>query len=853
MNPLRTGASAVFPYTKALEQKYTKMSRFEDRFEMFKVVGKEIHLPRELFPVGAIDERVEGYPIHVKSKFIPRNDDQLRIVKESEALLRNDTSHIIEAATGFGKTVIGAELIARIGVKALVIINKEDLIKQWFDALQIIGFDKSDVGLIQADSCAVAGRKVCIGMIHSLAKAGRYPDWIYNEFGLVIFDESASPDTLVTTDKGQIRIQDIVKNEINCKALSYNLELEVYEWKHILAYHEHPPKNPMMRIHHEKGYLDFTSEHLVLTKRGWVKAQNLTSGDVLYIDLCTSQHYNNSKLKGDYYGSMVIRDNIRGWECTPIQEQEVCEIKDKPWAQTGQISVGEVLETKSNGWNTPKEKSEWGLGGLLCNLYDSARELAPTLLPCNLHRRWEAYSCSYFTRTSLERVVGMVAYGRWRVEQRVPYFGFKQVSKTRLRSITKIPKDSGRWGGYTKSQRALLNLQQRIKQVLKEGVKRVLCAMYDVQIGRGAFRRKSENVQSVQRENEHTRWVQEGEGVLYQRSMSESKKDDVLPTKQEGIFGGRQREGHSLGGETRILWVERIATPTLVYDIEVEDNHNFVANGIVVHNCHIVGAETFSETCWKFPSKLRLGLSATPYRKDGKDGVFKGHIGKVMVKGVVETLIPKVIIQRTGFKLPLVPRKVQGSDGQWKTRMVQFPHSPGRTQGLNKLLAKDNSRNNIIASFVKAAYDKGRNTVIMSELKEGHLEVLKSKFVQSGIPTKDIDFYVGGMKEAAREKAKRARVVLATYQMCSMATDAPWWDTLVLATPRSDVNQIVGRVRREYEGKISALDEGKVEGKPPVVLDLVDDDSPLLAGYCEARKKWYRSIKAVLRIGGSNE
>ena len=37
-----------------------------------------------------------------------------------------------------------------------------------------------------------------------------------------------------------------------------------------------------------------------------------------------------------------------------------------------------------------------------------------------------------------------------------------------------------------------------------------------------------------------------------------------------------------------VVMVERICEPTTVYDIEVEDNHNFFANGILVHNCGII-------------------------------------------------------------------------------------------------------------------------------------------------------------------------------------------------------------------------------------------------------------------------
>jgi superfamily II DNA or RNA helicase len=66
--------------------------------------------------------------------------------------------------------------------------------------------------------------------------------------------------------------------------------------------------------------------------------------------------------------------------------------------------------------------------------------------------------------------------------------------------------------------------------------------------------------------------------------------------------------------------------------------------------------------------------------------------------------------------------------------------------------------------------------------------------------------------------------------MTSEATDVPWWDCLLLATPRANVTQAVGRVLREYPGK-----------PKPVVVDFVDTDSVILQGYFKARLRQYTS------------
>jgi len=51
------------------------------------------------------------------------------------------------------------------------------------------------------------------------------------------------------------------------------------------------------------------------------------------------------------------------------------------------------------------------------------------------------------------------------------------------------------------------------------------------------------------------------------------------------------------------------AETQFVYDIEVEaPHHNFVANGLVVHNCHHYGGCQFREVCSKDPSARKMYL-----------------------------------------------------------------------------------------------------------------------------------------------------------------------------------------------------------------------------------------------------
>ncbi len=254
------------------------------------------------------------------------------------------------------------------------------------------------------------------------------------------------------------------------------------------------------------------------------------------------------------------------------------------------------------------------------------------------------------------------------------------------------------------------------------------------------------------------------------------------------------------------------------YPSEFYESFGFV----LVDEVHRLGAEHFSEAAWLFPAWARLGLSATPKRKDGRDIVFRQHIGPVLVKTEQMTLSCRVLRKNTRWKVP-----------RWKDKLthewVKAPHSASRHAHILKSMVKDPIRNGHIVKFVMKAAEKGRHIIIFSHQLQ-HLDVLMALCIKAGLPSKDCALYVGGLNKAQREAAKLKQFVFATYGMCSEATDMPRKDTGVLGTPRSDVVQTVGRLLREHEDKA-----------PPVLMDPVDLDSHVYAGFAINRLSFYKA------------
>lgn len=250
---------------------------------------------------------------------------------------------------------------------------------------------------------------------------------------------------------------------------------------------------------------------------------------------------------------------------------------------------------------------------------------------------------------------------------------------------------------------------------------------------------------------------------------------------------------------------------------------------VIWDECHRVGADKFAESAWNLPARKRLGLSATPKRKDGKSNVIEAHIGPVAVTISKADLTPKVYVLQTEWMPPVIQR-----NGQW----VKFPFKAGRTMKANKSMAEDMNRNELIVDLIGMAYRKNRKVIFLTDLLS-HIELV-GKSLTKQVPGSRIGKYVGGLTTKQREVAASKQVILSTYKMASEGTNIPSMDTCVLGLPRADVVQMVGRILRKHDGK-----------KEPVVFDLVDVGHKLFIDYHKARMKWYRSIGAEIEYVGT--
>lgn len=139
------------------------------------------------------DRRVVGKPINLKFKG-DLWDYQIRAIEEFKTLLdKGATGFFLEAAPGSGKTVMGIKMLSMIDKPTLIIVPKSDLVKQWKERiLSFSNLREKDIGVVEGGVGDFEGKKVVIGLIHSVIIPRISTKEFCSYFGAVLFDECDS-------------------------------------------------------------------------------------------------------------------------------------------------------------------------------------------------------------------------------------------------------------------------------------------------------------------------------------------------------------------------------------------------------------------------------------------------------------------------------------------------------------------------------------------------------------------------------------------------------------------------------------------------------------------------------------
>ena len=134
----------------------------------------------------------------------------------------------------------------------------------------------------------------------------------------------------------------------------------------------------------------------------------------------------------------------------------------------------------------------------------------------------------------------------------------------------------------------------------------------------------------------------------------------------------------SFGGHTasakldsvQVVQVDSTLRSEEVFDIEVDEDHSFFANGVAVSNCHHLPAESFRQIAEMFTAPYRMGLTATYERDDMLHLELPRLIGGVVYRLQPEDLAGRYLsdytVERVNVEL------TEGEKAEYRQNYRQF-------------------------------------------------------------------------------------------------------------------------------------------------------------------------------------
>jgi superfamily II DNA or RNA helicase len=281
-----------------------------------------------------------------------------------------------------------------------------------------------------------------------------------------------------------------------------------------------------------------------------------------------------------------------------------------------------------------------------------------------------------------------------------------------------------------------------------------------------------------------------------------------LPELEIGLIGDGKKE---------IGEVLTIAVVNSLYKCAAEIKDHF--GNLIVDEVHRTPARTFTEAVSAFDSRYMLGLSATPYRRDGLTRVIYFYCGEE-----VHRIDPDALQEQQKIMKPSL--KVRHTD-------FDYPYNDDYQLMLTELV-RDEKRNDMIVEDVLAQANGHGIALALSDRKE-HCKTLYDLFrkrTKARLLTGDVA--ISRRKAILGElKNGQVNVLVATSQLIGEGFDVKALSSLFLTTPI----RFTGKLK-QCAGRILRTDDGK---KAAVIFDYVDRAGVLQASF-ESRCSAYEQI-----------
>lgn len=283
-----------------------------------------------------------------------------------------------------------------------------------------------------------------------------------------------------------------------------------------------------------------------------------------------------------------------------------------------------------------------------------------------------------------------------------------------------------------------------------------------------------------------------------------------IPRNEVGMIGN---------GTFKIGDTITVAIINSLYPVAENIKHHF--GHVIVDECHRTPSRTFTEAVCAFDAKYMLGLSATPYRRDGLTKLITWFVGRT-TKIERDNLTEEDIV----FNVEVMTRKTDFTP--WYDPSAEY------SQMLSELAKNENRNRLIVADIVQETNNGGGTCLVLSDRKS-HCETIGALLRNTGT---SVDVLTSDTKDCERKSivsrlnAGDVKVLVATGQLIGEGFDCKRLSTLFLATPikfSGRLIQYLGRVLRPAPGKEKAR-----------VYDFVDVNAGVLRASAKQRQRVYQ-------------
>jgi superfamily II DNA or RNA helicase len=241
--------------------------------------------------------------------------------------------------------------------------------------------------------------------------------------------------------------------------------------------------------------------------------------------------------------------------------------------------------------------------------------------------------------------------------------------------------------------------------------------------------------------------------------------------------------------------------------------------GLTIYDeTHHLGAEVFSRCMMKTITNYTLGLSGTMQRKDGLTKVFKMFLGDIIHKEKTDTTEHKVIVKAIHYKV---------DDDDFNEIKYDYRGNPLYSTMISKLCSYNHRSEFILKVLETELRNNNEQQIMILAHNKSLITYLHKSIEHRNIAT--VGYYIGGMKEADLKISEGKKVIIATYAMASEGLDIKTLTTLIMASPKTDVCQSIGRILR-------------TKHTSPLVVDIIDKHD-IFENQWHKRRQYYMKQK----------